>query len=177
MVREPKVFRSHPAAASRRNGDTSRRLPCGELRCVASCRNLLRCRAVPPRGSAPAGERRLRSGTKNGTAGTVPSKSTTNPANTTLARPAADDAAARNDILQSRSWQDTMQQFDDWLSNQVLYDDEEFGIFVHGSTPRIGRMTAVQLEVFLNYINAEKLAILNSDRALDVKDHQRKNSS
>ncbi|HEY1602524.1 MAG TPA: hypothetical protein VGG64_23170 [Pirellulales bacterium] len=86
------------------------------------------------------------------------------------ARPAADDAAARNDILQSRSWQDTMQQFDNWLSNQILYDDDEVRHIRARLNAGIGRMSATQLEVFLNDMR-QKLAILSSDRALDAQDY------
>ena len=91
------------------------------------------------------------------------------PANTTSRRP-TDDSAARNDILQSRSWQDTLQQFNDWLSTQVLYDADEVKHIRVRLATGIDRMSAAQLEVFLNDLRV-KMSILTSDRALDVQDY------
>jgi hypothetical protein len=121
----------------------------------------LAAQAGASKGNAPA-SKAPRSGTSAGSAGTAPAAAP--------ARPAANDAAARNDILQSRSWQDTLQQFDDWLSNQVLYDDDEVRHIRARLNAGIGRMSATQLEVFLNDMR-QKLAILSSDRALDAQDY------
>ena len=88
----------------------------------------------------------------------------------TSRRQPGNDSAARNDILQSRSWQDTLQEFNDWLSSQVLYGDEEVRHIRARLEAGINRMSAEQLQIFMNALR-ERLVVLKSDRALDAQDY------
>jgi hypothetical protein len=122
---------------------------------------LLAAQTGAPKASAPA-SKQPGSGANAGPTTATQSNSTP--------RPPGNDSAARNDILQSRSWQDTLQQFNDWLSNQALYDDEQVRHIRARLDAGIGRMTADQLQVFLGDLR-QKLDILASDRALDAQDY------
>jgi hypothetical protein len=82
----------------------------------------------------------------------------------------ADEETARNDILQSRSWQDLIGQFDEWLSIQILYDEEQVRHIRSRLKTGIGRMSAEQLQRFEGDLR-EKIALLTSDRALDAQDY------
>ena len=88
----------------------------------------------------------------------------------TSRRQSGNDSAARDAILQSRSWQDTLQEFNDWLSSQVLYDDEEVRHIRARLEAGINRMSAEQLQIFMNALR-ERLVVLKSDRALDGQDY------
>jgi hypothetical protein len=92
------------------------------------------------------------------------------PANAPMAQlPWPDNSAAREQILNSPKWQDTMRQFDEWLSTQSLYDAQEVEHFKSRLEVGIGRMTAAQLQWFLNDM-AEKLQVLRSKQTRDASD-------
>jgi hypothetical protein len=114
-----------------------------------------------PRPNAPS-SKPSGSAAKSGSAATT--KANTPP------RQPSNDSAARNEILQSRSWQDALQAFNDWLSNQVLYDDEEVRHIRARLDAGIDRMSADQLQIFMNALR-ERMAVLTSDRALDAQDY------
>ena len=111
-----------------------------------------------PKASTPA-SKPAGSGAKSGSA----------PATKSSAPPqASNDSAARNEILQSSSWRDTLRQFNDWLAVQVLYDEEGTKHIKARLEGAIGRMTPGQLKTFEADLR-NKLAVLTSDRALDAQ--------
>jgi len=85
-------------------------------------------------------------------------------------QPKADDSAARKQILNSPKWQETMQQFEKWLSRQRLYDAQEVEHVSSRLKVGIGRMTAAQLQWFLNDME-EKLEVLTGQEARDASDY------
>ncbi len=76
----------------------------------------------------------------------------------------AEEAAARDQVLASSAWGDTMHQFDQWLSAQPLYDAEQVKQIRSRLVTGIDRMSAPQLQRFIADVQ-EKLQVLNGDAA------------
>src|SRR5580698_1037646 len=68
--------------------------------------------------------------------------------------PPAADSAARDQILNSAQWQETIQNFDSWLAGQTLYDAQEVKQIKARLDVGISRMNASQLQWFENDMQA-----------------------
>lgn len=101
--------------------------------------------------------------TKNAKPAAGAAKSPATPA----AEPSSEEAAAREKILRSQSWQHTLRRFDEWLSAQSFYDAQQVKQTKARLQVGIGRMSALQLEKFQQDLDA-KLDLLTSDRAHDA---------
>ncbi len=100
-----------------------------------------------------------------------PPKSSRNTANSpapqrTDAKP--DDATVKAAILQSASWKEVIQRFNDWLSVQAIYTTDEVRHIRARLNAGIDRMNPDQLQFFEADMRA-KLDVLTSERALDAQ--------
>lgn len=98
-------------------------------------------------------------------------KSSRNTANTASAPARAakpDDAEAKAAILQSASWKEVIQRFNDWLSIQAIYTADEVRHIRARLNAGIDRMNPDQLQFFEADMRA-KLDVLTSERALDAQ--------
>ncbi len=82
--------------------------------------------------------------------------------------PPAADSAARDQILNSAQWQETIQNFDSWLAGQTLYDAQEVKQIKARLDVGISRMNASQLQWFENDMQA-KLKVLSGDQAREAE--------
>jgi hypothetical protein len=82
----------------------------------------------------------------------------------------AEDAAARDRVLQSKDWQDTMREFKKWLSTQSLYDADQVEQIKVRLDRGIKRMTSAQLHLFMSSMRP-KMNVLTSERAQDAQAH------
>lgn len=71
-------------------------------------------------------------------------------------------------ILQSDRWAQASQQFDQWLAIQGFYDEQESKALKSELRNRVASMSAVQLEEFLNDMEA-RLAVLLSPEAKEAR--------
>ena len=101
---------------------------------------------------------------KASSGGTKPAALATTPQRT------PEEEQARKDILESGSWQDVMRQFSEWLSIQVLYDDEQVRHIRSRLQTGIGRMSAEQLQRFEGDLR-EKLGVLTSEQAVEAQNY------
>ena len=76
----------------------------------------------------------------------------------------AEEAAARDKVLNGQPWNQMMHDFNQWLSAQPLYDAEEVKRIRTRLDIGVGRMSATQLERFL-YDMQEKLQVLTGAQA------------
>jgi hypothetical protein len=74
------------------------------------------------------------------------------------------DVAAKEKILGAPEWKQTMHDFEQWLSAQVIYDPEQVKQIRKRMALGIERMTPAQLQRFQSDIQ-EKVAVLTSDEA------------
>jgi hypothetical protein len=86
------------------------------------------------------------------------------------AAPSADESAAREQILNSDKWKQTLAGFDQWLDTQTMYDAQEVQQTKSRLQVGIGRMTAAQLQWFENDLQ-EKLRILSGEQAQDASEY------
>ena len=94
--------------------------------------------ATAPKGKAPAA-------TKSGTAPSRPAAPAAKPA-----QPTAEESAAREKILASDQWKQTLAAFEQWLDSQTMYDAQEVQQTKSRLAVGIGRMNAAQLQWFEN---------------------------
>ena len=73
------------------------------------------------------------------------------------------DAAAREEIMHSQPWQDTLHNFNQWLSIQTIYEPAQVEQIKSRLATGIGRMTPAQMQFFMKDMQ-EKLAVLNSEQ-------------
>jgi hypothetical protein len=92
----------------------------------------------------------------------------TAPAAKTDPTQAAEFSAAREEILHSEDWQQTMAQFHQWLDSQKMYDASQVKQIKARLEVGIKRMTAIQLQRFLAGIH-DKLETLAGQRAIDAE--------
>ncbi|MCH5376097.1 MAG: hypothetical protein JJ992_19170, partial [Planctomycetes bacterium] len=69
--------------------------------------------------------------------------------NTAADNTAADDAAAKQQILNSPAWSQAMEQFDEWLSVQIVYPKEQVPQLKANLQAQVDKMSADQLRDFL----------------------------
>jgi len=69
--------------------------------------------------------------------------------------PSPEDVAAREQILHSQQWQQTLHDFNEWLSIQTLYDPQQVQQIKTRLAAGINRMTPAQMEWFLNDTQAK----------------------
>ncbi len=81
---------------------------------------------------------------------------------------ASNDSAARQQILNSPEWQDTISQFDQWLSSQSLYDAEQVKQTRARLAAGIKRMSSAQMQRFMTDMTA-KLEILDGQTTRDAQ--------
>ena len=79
-------------------------------------------------------------------------------------------SASREQILQSERWRRLRRQFDEWLSVQEIYSDEEVAALSKNLERRVAKMSAVELQDFL-YDTEDRLAVLLSDEANAARDY------
>src|ERR1700676_1044695 len=75
-----------------------------------------------------------------------------------------DDAAARNQILDSPAWHQAMEGFNEWLSAQAIYEKSQIPRVRTRMKDEISKMSIGQLQYFLQDMQ-KKLAIINSKAA------------
>ena len=80
------------------------------------------------------------------------------------------DTVAQQVVLQSAEWQRMMAQFNDWLSDQSLYDSDQVKQIKQRLDAAIQKMSAEQLKTFMAQMLA-KLDVLTSERAKDAQDY------
>lgn len=78
------------------------------------------------------------------------------------------EQAAIDEILQSERWAKAQQQFDQWLAIQAFYDEAESKALKSELRNRVTSMSAVQLEQFLEEMEA-RLAVLLSPEAMAAR--------
>ena len=78
------------------------------------------------------------------------------------------DTVAQQVVLQSPEWQRMIARFNDWLSDQSLYDPDQVKQIKQRLDAAIQKMSAEQLRAFLADMVA-KLEVLISDRAKDAE--------
>jgi hypothetical protein len=122
----------------------------------------VRAQAGTSQSKAPAGGKARTGAT---TAPAVPNR----PAAAAKEAPPA-DAAAREQILKSQAWQQTIQDFEGWLSTQTLYDAQQAKQIRARLEVGISRMTPGQLQWFQGDLQA-KLQVLTSDQAKDAESY------
>lgn len=86
----------------------------------------------------------------------------------------AEEAAARNAIISSKEWGDTMRAFDEWQSVQQTYDKQQARQLRIRLIDKINSMDANQLKEFLPNLEA-KLNILLSAEARQARSWFRQN--
>ncbi len=91
------------------------------------------------------------------------------------APPPAADSAARDQILNSAQWQETIQDFEAWLAGQTLYDAQQAKQIKARLEVGISRMNASQLQWFETDMQA-KLKVLSSDQAREAEAYLRADS-
>ncbi len=84
--------------------------------------------------------------------------------------PSSSELAAREQILKSDEWRDVLSAFNDWLSKQTLYDDEQVTRIRQRLEIGIKRMTSTQSQRFMTEMSA-KLEVLKSDHATEADDY------
>jgi hypothetical protein len=121
--------------------------------------------ATPRGASAQAATPKAKAPPAGSKAGASPARQ---PSNVPKAAPqTADDKAAREQILNSDKWKQTISQFVQWLDAQTMYDPQEVKQTKSRLEVGIGRMTAAQLQWFENDLE-EKLQVLNSAEAQEA---------
>ncbi len=78
------------------------------------------------------------------------------------------DSMAKEQILNSAEWRQTQQAYNEWLSIQKIYTPEEVQELKAETRAKIAKMTAPQLQNFLDDAN-EKVKILLSKQAEDAR--------
>lgn len=86
----------------------------------------------------------------------------------------AEETAARNAIISSKEWGDTMRSFDEWQSVQQTYDKQQARQLRIRLIDKINSMDAEQLKEFLPTLE-QKLAILLSAEARQARSWFRQN--
>ena len=81
---------------------------------------------------------------------------------------AVEEPSARDEILQSSRWRRVRRSFDEWLSVQKIYTDQQVAEIREELRRRIDSMTAIELEDFL-YDMEERLEVLMSDEVKDAR--------
>lgn len=81
---------------------------------------------------------------------------------------AADDAAAKQQILDSPAWREAMRGFNEWLSVQVTYDKDQVAQIKAQTKQKINKMSAAQLRAYLDDMR-KKLAILGSKEGIEAR--------
>ncbi|HVU85769.1 MAG TPA: hypothetical protein VHD36_00490 [Pirellulales bacterium] len=114
---------------------------------------------TPPKAKAPAAPRPPAGSAKAPQAAPAPAAKTP--------PPPAVDSPEREQILHSRAWQQTIADFESWLSSQTLYDAQQVKQTRARLEVGISRMTPAQLQWFENDMQA-KLKVLNSDQAQEA---------
>ncbi len=128
------------------------------LPCLAVCAVMLPSSALAQTSGAKA------KGTKPAAPPTKTAAPAAKPAPTQSAHP---DAAARDQILASQDWRNTIQQFQQWLTSQTVYDAQQVKQTEARLSVGISRMSAAQLKWFENDLQ-EKLKVLNGPQAQDA---------
>ena len=78
------------------------------------------------------------------------------------------EAEARNDILSSDRWAAAERQFDEWLSIQTVYSEDEVEAMKSDFRNRIIAMSAEELQEFLDQMEA-RVQILMSPASMDAR--------
>lgn len=87
-----------------------------------------------------------------------------------VAAPSAAELAAREQILKSDQWRETIERFQEWLTKQSLYDAEQVARTRLRLEVGIKRMTAAQLQRFLAELHT-KLEVLENQHAIDAQEY------
>ncbi len=82
----------------------------------------------------------------------------------------ADEAAAKQKILESQAWQQAMEGLNAWLSVQVIYDQREVPQLKSELVARFDKMSAAELQNYLSDLQ-QKLAILASPEAIAARSY------
>jgi len=90
------------------------------------------------------------------------------PRDTMAAAAVNDESAAKKRILESPAWQQAVQGFHDWLSVQVVYDQEEIPQLEKQFRDKVDKMSASQLQGFLADLQ-QKLKIMNGQQAMEAR--------
>jgi hypothetical protein len=87
---------------------------------------------------------------------------------TAAAAPGDSQEAARRQILESDRWRRTFRKFEEWVSVQQVYTEEQLAAVRAELTGRIATMSPRELEVFLKDME-HRLAVLTSPEAEDAR--------
>lgn len=118
----------------------------------------------PERAAAQAGTKSGKPTQGKAAAPAPPGRTTTGGA---PAKPAA-DSAERDAILKSQPWQQTIADFNTWLTGQSIYDAQQVQQTKARLDVGISRMTASQLRYFQSDLQA-KLQVLTSEQSRDAE--------
>ena len=80
----------------------------------------------------------------------------------------SDTMAAKKEILASPAWQLAMQGVNEWLSNQLVYDQDQAAQLMAQLSDKVDKMSAVQLQDFLQDLQL-KLKIVRSPQAAEAR--------
>jgi len=127
--------------------------------------------------AVPAADAAQTSGAKSAPAARQPDRSespatSSAPAAKSSVKPStpANDAAAREQILKSPEWHDTVNQFNEWLSSQSLYDADQVKQTRARLEAGIKRMSAAQMQRFMSDMTA-KLEVLGDQATRDAQQY------
>lgn len=107
----------------------------------------------------------------------APTPATAKPATTTKAAakapaapPSPAELAAREQVLKSEEWRETLEQFNAWLAKQTLYDAEQVARTRQRLEVGTKRMSAAQLQRFMAEMHT-KLEVLENQHAIDAQEY------
>jgi hypothetical protein len=86
------------------------------------------------------------------------------------APPTSAELAAREQVLKSDEWRETVEQFNAWLAKQSLYDAEQVARTRLRLDVGIKRMSAAQLQRFMAEMHT-KLEVLENQHAIDAQEY------
>jgi hypothetical protein len=86
------------------------------------------------------------------------------------APPSSAELAARDQVLQSEEWRETLERFNAWLAKQSLYDAEQVARTRLRLEVGIKRMSAAQLQRFMAEMHS-KLEVLENQHAIDAQEY------
>lgn len=90
------------------------------------------------------------------------------PAGNSQPAPTVDDAAAKAEILGSQAWRETMREFEQWLSVQIVYSKDEVKELRRQMQDRVDTMSKNELQDYLADLQ-EKLQVMKSPEAYETR--------
>jgi hypothetical protein len=79
-----------------------------------------------------------------------------------------EDATTKQQILDSPAWRQAMLGFQEWLSVQVVYDNDQVAVVKAQMKEKIDKMSVPELQAFLEDLK-QKLAILASKETMETR--------